>query len=531
MNQAQALCFYLIRAVEQSDANASLLPHEERQWANQSASGEQTLGLDGLGAPEQAFLLKRAQLLFTQLQSRHPGLRHIERLDFWQSRLAWILPAAAFLLGIFSNGLGASQRINILAFPLLGMLVWNMLVYLILILSKIRQLADGAGYQAPAPVLRGFVADIFASERLWLARIKRLCAPPPSAPTPPHTSELYLALLRFCGDWFRFAAPLTTQRIAFMLHLCAALLALGALSGMYARALGLEYLAGWESTFLDQHAVSAMLQVFLGPASALTGIPIATVGELAAMRWNLGDTGQAQAGVNAAPWIHLYAASVGVFIVFPRALLACLAWLKARRLTRRFPLPDADDPYLRRLFAALQTKGKLLRITPYSCQTSSAVQQALQTVLRFAMGESLQIESDTPIPYGGEDEFLETMDSTLRLAPRFPHLHIVWFSLAATPESENHGTLVAGIQSCIARHNFDCRLLVILDESAYRQRLANQAGADKRLTERRENWTAMLNQFHVPILPLDLEQAEPRQAAAQICQILETGHTGQLHRP
>ena len=59
-----------------------------------------------------------------------------------------------------------------------------------------------------------------------------------------------------------------------------------------------------------------MLAFVLGPASALTGIPIADVPRLEAMRLGAGGAGE-----NAAPWIHLYAATIALVVLVPRLLL------------------------------------------------------------------------------------------------------------------------------------------------------------------------------------------------------------------
>ena len=85
------------------------------------------------------------------------------------------------------------------------------------------------------------------------------------------------------------------------LHLAAVAVAAGALAAMYLRGLGLEYRAGWDSTFLDAQAVHRWLNLLLGPASALSGIALPEPAQLEALRFSTGP------GENAARWIHLYA--------------------------------------------------------------------------------------------------------------------------------------------------------------------------------------------------------------------------------
>ena len=68
-----------------------------------------------------------------------------------------------------------------------------------------------------------------------------------------------VAVERYAGDLLVSGAPLHGARAALILHLSAALFAVGAVAGMYAGGLGLEYLAGWESTFLDETALAKLL--------------------------------------------------------------------------------------------------------------------------------------------------------------------------------------------------------------------------------------------------------------------------------
>ena len=110
-------------------------------------------------------------------------------------------------------------------------------------------------------------------------------------------------------------------RAARVLHLAAALFALGAVAGLYVRGLVFEYRAGWESTFLDAPAVHALLSFFLSPAAQLIGASFPSVDQIAALRFTNGAPGNA----NAALWIHLYAITVGVIVIVPRLALALIA--------------------------------------------------------------------------------------------------------------------------------------------------------------------------------------------------------------
>ncbi len=75
------------------------------------------------------------------------------------------------------------------------------------------------------------------------------------------------------------------------------------------------------------------------------------------------------------------------------------------------------------------------------------------------------------------------MSQTLTADPQVT-LTLALFSLAATPENENHGTFLKALRSTPSTR----RLAVLIDESGYRRRLGTQAGAEARLEERRSAW-------------------------------------------
>jgi hypothetical protein len=81
---------------------------------------------------------------------------------------------------------------------------------------------------------------------------------------------------------------------------------------------------------------------------------------------------------------------------------------------------------------------------------------------------------------------------------------MVLFNLSATPEAETHGDLITRLKARIAQGRGGPALGVIVDESAYRQRLAGQAGSAQRLEARRLAWSAVLGRAGVTELAVDL---------------------------
>jgi hypothetical protein len=457
MNEEEARRFLLVRAVESSDPAAALLTREDRQAATHAARA-QADGRWGDGA----FLSARADFAYRRLATRFPPVERAAKATRWPSFVSWALPLGAFILGLLGNELAGGNRLNIIAFPLLGTLLWNLAVYLILLGGLIAAL--GRGGEPPRPPLLA----------RWLAGAgghRRFGAHQPLAG----------ALGRFAGGWVTHAGRLITARTRRTLHLSAAALAAGIVAGMYLRALSVEYRAGWESTFIGSETLHALLSVVLAPASALTGIAVPDPGRLTSLQWSAGP------GENAAPWIHLWAATALLFIIGPRLVLALLSAAAAFRLKRRLPGPGREDFYVRRLLREVRGEGANVRIIPYSFHPSPEAVRRLQHLLAAALGESVRTQADPPISYGGEDEWL----AAARFGADTDHL-LILFNLAATPEAENHGALVTGIRSALRRERSGAGLAAILDETAYRERLAGQAGADARIDSRRRAWAQVL---------------------------------------
>jgi hypothetical protein len=205
--------------------------------------------------------------------------------------------------------------------------------------------------------------------------------------------------------------------------------------------------------------------------------------------------------VIAAPWLHLYAVTIGLAVVVPRLLLTLGdRWLEAR-LTTRFPLP-LDEPYYKALVSALRAEPVTARVAPYSVQLSPQATLQLNSLFTQCLGARTTISVAPATAFGSEDDIDPRQlvgDGTL-LA--------LLFSLTATPEAENHGAFVDRLRAAAGAKS----LLVLLDESAFRR----QFGTTPRLDERRALWRSFAAQRGLPAAFVDLEF--PDQAARQSLQ-------------
>jgi hypothetical protein len=470
MDEAAAREVVLVRAVESTEAGRAVWSDEDRSWASRAAAE-----VVGAGAPPERFIARRASLAIERLSVEHAAVKRALRAATWRPWVGTIVVLAAFAVGFVVDRIGTPHRVNVLAFPLLALIAWNLLVYAAIVLHGVWGGVHRRA-KAPGPIARG------------LARLARGV---PALAHAARDARVGGALAGFAHDWTRAASSLHAARVASVLHLAALALALGAIGGLYVRGLVLEYRAGWESTFLEAGTVKGILEVVLGPAAALTGIELPDAAGLEAIRFGADGTGQ-----NAAPWIHLYAVTVALVVLLPRALLAFGTWWSARRLARSLPLP-LDDAYFQRLARQVSGKAARIRVVPYGYQLAPQATLGLDAVLRRVFGARADISIAHGLAWGGEDAMPES------LVPKEPlALVVALFNFSATPEPENHGTFLAAL---VVELGGRAPLVAVVDESGFRARFPQESA---RLATRREGWRAAAEAQRVMPVFVDLEHPD-----------------------
>jgi len=494
----------LVQACEESDPEARMIPRPEREQATRLAlrdsrnrqagtAAETAAGPGSGGAPDDdgSHIAARAARLAETLERRHPALGLARGAMTLRLPLLTVL-ALSLLAGLGADALGGARRINLLSFPLLALLAWNVLGFLLLPLW--RQL----GGRERGATLAGRLTRAAG----WLAR-RRV-----GAATGDETRFVAASIRRLGTLWADAAGPMLAARVRARLHLGALGFAAGLVAGMYVRGLAFEYQASWESTFLDAAGVSALLSTVLGPAAALldalrpgldpSARTLLAEPAIAALREPDGHG-------PAAPWIHLWALTTAGVILLPRAVLALVAGLRARRLASSLS-PPLDAPYFLRLRAPERGEGVRVEVLPYSHHLAPPSNDALLELLHELFGNRARITLRSPLEYG--EERLPDAEE-----PRPPDCRVVVFNLAQSPEQEVHGIFLERLRDTAA-HEADAqaasdagagRLLVLLDEVPYQARVGDAAGPD-RLAQRRRAWDRVVRDSTLraaPLRPLD----------------------------
>lgn len=462
MNEASARQVLLVRSLESADGASPHWNAADADWASRAAT--EVVGED---ASADRFLARRAQLALERLGDRDRQFHKLTGTGRWRAWTGAMLVAAGFALGILMDAAGPTRYVNILAFPLLGLIAWNLLTYALLLTHAL--------------------AAPFRSAQRRPGVLGRAVARLGGALTESPLADQASAALRFRGEWARASLPLTAWRVARVLHLAAAAFALGAIAALYVRGLVLQFQAGWESTFLSAGQVHQGLSLLLGPAAALTGIAIPDALQLEGLRL------PEHSGASAAPWIHLYAASLVILVVLPRLVLALISSLAARRLENHFPLP-VGDAYFQRLQRAFSGQAARLHVVPYSYTLSPQATLLLQDALGRAFGPRAQLSIAPQVGYGGEDALPSSI-----LPDGSPTLVLALFALSATPEDENHGRFAEALAKALPAGT---PVAALVDEAAFLSRFGKQP---ERLDERRRAWSRLLGGRRIDVLFADIE--------------------------
>jgi hypothetical protein len=262
-------------------------------------------------------------------------------------------------------------------------------------------------------------------------------------------------MLEFLHQWTRLSLKLNGARLARALHLSAAALALGAIISLYSRGVLTRYSAGWESTFLDSEQVYTALYYFFYPVIAVFHMQGFSLEEVATLRFGH-DSSALTLNDNGARWVHLYAGALMLYVVVPRLLLALPAAWRAWRLQHRFPL-DLDQPYFRKLAQAAGSEAGVLRVVPYSFSVDETRSKGLEGVAVEQLGDRARLRLLPSIDYGTDPA--PTMHEPG--AGEASTVTALLFSMAATPEKENHGAAVAALVAASGEG-----ATVLLDQSA-----------------------------------------------------------------
>jgi len=459
MDETKAKEILWVRAVEDGDLQGEVFPLDERAKTTMGVVPRDEVPTDPNRREVLDLLSRRASSAASYLTNKHGQIAASPTSHRPWGLIIAGLCVLALVLGFLSDRLVNHGRINVISAPLLGILAWNALVYLWNLVSPL------LGKRADALGLQGLLAPV-----LGIGRDKVDDQPDSNPPWGKLRGN-------FLARWTGLTGRPDLHRLTGALHLAAACFAGGQIGGLYLSGLVRRYLAVWESTFLDAPSFERLASILFGPASKFFNIPVEVTENMNAA------TG---GGVDARDWIHLCAATLLLFVVLPRIVLALASRFRAARAWKSATAelePDLGN-YARDLLRQITKSGKDVAVISYGLDFPETSHEALRRSILHAIGKPGSLRFVAGPSYGEEDEYLSTLGT-------IPDIAILLFPLTGTPEEETQGVLAELVAKAVGNGS-DRGTLGLLYADRFHEKFRDQPEFEDRLTRREEIWAQVL---------------------------------------
>lgn len=355
IHEALARQIVLAQAVETADDQGKLISDVERDQIDAGVAKEARSSVDANAdaAPALgALLAQRASLLLDLVEGRNRAIASLQKAPSLQHAMAWVLPVGALILGVVVDRVFNPSRVDLLSESFLGVLVWNVVVYALIVLSIFRR----SPRQAIAWIesLRHLAAGMY----IWRRARNALGAD---------------IALQFSTRWQALTAPLARQRLLHMMHLAAAAWGAGVALSLILRGTVRAYTVGWESTLLNAQQVHFVLSILSWPLVQIFGIAPFTTDDVARLQF---DIGLGAIGKDGSRWLWMYVGLLLVIVVLPRLALAGLSAWRARQLAKVIDI-DIDAAYFQRIVDNLSPATVRLGLLTHRVDDQNALQQVL----------------------------------------------------------------------------------------------------------------------------------------------------------
>ena len=461
----------LVQELDRTDLDGDLLSAEEKRSASIRCTDSWSPG------PQEAVRLAPSSLQFLRhrsidilhlLNKGHPDL--VREAQWRHEPLRWgpLFLVAAVLTGFLMARLGPGREFNLMALPVLLILVWNFVVVIGAVASWFRP-GRQPGQGGPVGLCAWLTA--FGADKGGAVPTREGSEPDPVATT----KERFLAEFRERDR--QLLRPWRRARVAAFLHTAAAALALAGVAGLYHRGWAVEYRAVWESTLLGVDGARTFFGGLFRPAATIFNLPL-PLDQLPAMQAGPGREAQP---TPALPWLHLYAGTLVLFAVLPRVLLALAEVLRIRRAFSRAVLPPDILDHLRQLAQDLSGQPSVVVVLPYGYDPAPRMRDEVRSLLHELRGLRVAIQYRGPIRYGDEEPCIY-FDGEEAAAT------VLLMNMASTPEDETHGFLVRGLRERRLLAQAGGSLLVLVDAGPFVERLQDLPEFERRLEQRSQVW-------------------------------------------
>ncbi len=418
IDTASALQLVLVQAIEEVDTSGKLISEIERDQIEREALAASRTP-SGADLDVASYLQQRARRVLAAVENRNPQLAALQHPEPWRRWALWAVPLAACLLGAAIDRIDNPQSVNMLSPPLLGVLFWNLAMYVVLLAAVfLPQRWQGQGTLA---VVQRWISGVPGNGR----RTGRLRTD---------------VTARFHQQWLQATGRQQLLWSRQLLHLTAAGWALGMAVSIVLGGLVRQYRVGWESTLLDLGQVHAFLSVLFAPVVALLPFEGFTTADLQRMAFSSGaaiDVGEARR------WVWMYLALLFLLVVVPRVVLAAWAAWRRHSLGRAVSL-DLRDPYFVQVLARVSPARITLAITGADTEARAR----LQRVLEQAADQPQAGRTPWPVLTTPKGDVLRIFDVPAGYQPP---------AMATAPTAQGPSAAQAWMQDLVARFRASAR--------------------------------------------------------------------------
>jgi len=467
LTESQAREITLVRVLETHDNGELWTADDAREATRVAKAGEK--------ATFDQFIARRAKRSLSEIRKLSAYPITSLKLPRWPTYVGGLLVVIAMLIGFVTDHLVSDHRVNIVELPLVGLILWNLIIFIGIFLRWIAALAFSKPYRG------GLLTELLGKWHLWEGMTV-------SKDTHSVTTRQWLD--QFRTDWISLSARLNQVRLEMIMHMAAMSFTLGTLASLYFRGFFKEYRAGWESTFFSADSIHGIASLVLMPGAFMLNMQIPDIEHIANLRF------PESSGEIARDWIHLYAASILAWVLIPRALLVISNGFSRWRLQRYFPLPLSSIYF--KVLSALYREGKAKALViPFRYDMTPQIKSNLSNLLGRVHGLTVDISIQSPVLMG-ED----TSDWKVALGDEKHFVVFVVFNLTATAESDTHGNLMDRVRKDVSGRT---TIIPIVDISSY-------AESDKaRHRQRQEQWRSVLDKAGFKPLFLDISRPDDEE--------------------
>ena len=405
------------------------------------------------------FFLSRAKLLNRLLPKSDPHLiQSYAWIKTWP--LTFVSIVLSLLLGVLIGQItSGSSRINLLSPPFLGLIVWNLIVYLLILINlSLRLLKKNINLPFRTRITS------------WIVKFQR------KSHKGPIEEAFWNAFLPLC-------TPIIRQYSSFLLHVSALCLGLGVVLGLAFHGFATSITVGWESTwFFNQ---PEMVQYILN--TVYGWLPLVnqeiTLQSVQQMHFDVNYS-----GIYAGPWLLRLMMMVSLLVIIPRGFLALFSLWKQKQATNHFDF-YFNQPYFQNIIR--QRDGKTMKIHLIPFATTISVEEHLQLeklTASLELGKTQFVDHPT---------FYEDTD-----LPKLDGQSECWvvFSMGATGEEDVQGQFIRDLIKLCSREKNIIRIFV--NSASFEERFKK---IPLRIEQRKHAWNEFLATYQQPFAIVNLK--------------------------